>query len=161
MWLAEKLDPVAPLNNRKDIENFIDQSLMGDWIIRIEYSGRNAQGQSDWLQWDSTFFAITSSDDVMEAIDSCYAYFPDREIRIHAEKVRPQTRMVYSVYQPVESGLNVKAPVAVAVASEAANQEWHQPVDESVSARGNKAWRFLAAAGTLAGTLIVWEAASN
>ena len=159
MRLVDNLDPVPPLNNRKNVENFIDQSLLGDWIIRVEYSGNNAQGQPDWLQWGATLFAINSSNDVMQAIDSCYAYFPERDIRIYAEKVRPETRMVYSVYRADESGLNSRAPVSVA--SQAANQEWLQPVKESVPASTNNTWRFIAAAGTVAGSLIVWEAASS
>lgn len=160
MQPVENLDPVMPLQNREKIESFIENSLLGDWIIRIEYSGRNAQGQTDWLQWDSTFFAITSAEDVLQVIDSCYAYFPEREIRISAEKVRPQTRMVYSVYQPGESVLKTLSPDHVA--SQAANQEWPQvATDEITSVKANNKWRFMAAIGTLAGSLIVWEAASS
>ena len=161
MQLVENFDPVPPLQNRKNIENFIDQSLLGDWIIRVEYSGNNPQGQADWVQWGSTMFAISSPDEVMEAIDACHANFPQQEIRIYAEKVRPEMRMVYSVYRSTEYVLNDAPSVSVNVASEAANQEWPQSADERVPARANNAWRFIAAAGTLAGTLIVWEVASS
>lgn len=162
MQLVENLDAVPPLSNRENVENFVEQSLLGDWVIRVEYSGRNAQGQTDWLQWDSTFFAIASADDVMQAIDSCYAYFPEREIRISAEKIRPATRMVYSVYRPAESDLKSQAPVPVSVASQAANQEWPDTAEEEkITVNDNSKWRYFAAVGTLAGTLFALEAASN
>lgn len=162
MQPVENFNPVPLLNNRENVQNFIDQSLLGDWIIRVEYSGRNAQGQTDWLQWGSTFFAITSPNDVMQAIDSCYAYLPEREIRIYAEKVRPQTRMVYSVYRATESELNSQTPVPVSVASQAANQEWPETAEEEkIAVNANSKWRYLAAVGTLAGTLFALEAASN
>ena len=161
MRLVENYSPVPPLHNRRNIENFIDQSLLGDWVIRVEYSGNNSKKQTGWIQWGSTLFAIRSPDEVMDAIDACHSSFPEQEIRIYAEKVRPEMRMVYNVYRSTESGSHDETPVSVNVASEAANQEWHPTADESVSARGNSAWRFLAAAGTLAGTLIVWEAASS
>ncbi|WP_455375774.1 ribulose bisphosphate carboxylase small subunit [Kaarinaea lacus] len=161
MQLIENFEPVPPLHNRKNIENFIDQSLLGDWVIRVEYSGKNPQGKIDWVQWGSTMFAIKSSCDVMREIDACHANYPAKEIRIYAEKVRPEMRMVYSVYRPTEFGLNDK--VSVSIISEAANQEWPRPGNETVpvKAKANSAWRYLAAAGTLAGTLIVWEVASS
>lgn len=159
MRLVEKFDPVPPLHNRKNIEDFIGQSLLGDWIIRVEYAKNNSQGQLSWFQWGSTMFAIKSPADVMEAIDDCHANYPEQEIRIHAEKVRPEMRMVYSVYRASESSLNHQATVNVP--SQAANQEWIPSADESVLAKANSAWRYLAAVGTLAGTLLVLEAASS
>lgn len=124
MQLVENFDPVPPLRNRKKIKNIIEQSLLGDWIVRVEYVGHNAQGHTDWLQWGSTFFAMTSSEDVIQAIDSCYDYFPDREIRINAEKVQPAMRIAYSVHRPSEPVSNKHVPVNLYVASVAANQEW-------------------------------------
>ena len=161
MQLIENFEPVPPLHNRKNIENFIDQSLLGDWVIRVEYSGKNPQGKIDWVQWGPTMFAIKSPCDVMKEIDACHASYPAKEIRIYAEKALPEMRMSYSVYRPMEFGINDK--VSESIAAEAANQEWLQSGKETVpvSAKANSAWRYLAAAGTLAGTLIVWEVASS
>lgn len=161
MQLIENFEPVPPLQNRKNIENFVDQSLLGDWVIRVEYSGKNPQGEIDWVQWGPTMFAIKSSCDVMKEIDACHANYPAKEIRIYAEKVLPEMRMAYSVYRPVELGINDK--VSESIAAEAANQEWPRSGGETlpVKAKANSTWRYLAAAGTLAGTLIVWEVASS
>jgi ribulose bisphosphate carboxylase small subunit len=160
MQLVENFDPVSPLHNRKNIENFIDQSLLGDWAIRVEYAKNNSQGQLSWFQWGSTMFAIKSPADVMEAIDNCHANYPAQEIRIHAEKFRPEMRMVYSIFRASESGIN-NDQACVNIASQAANQEWIQSADESGLAKANSAWRYLAAVGALAGTLLVLEAASS
>ena len=159
MRLLEICNPVPALQNRNKMENFIDQSLLGDWIIRVEYSGNNSQGQRGWIQWGSTMFAIRSPDEVMEAIDACHTNYPEQEIRIYAEKVRPQVRIVYSVYRASEPGL--KHLATVNGPSDAANQEWLQSGGQAVPVRTKSAWRFIAAAGALAGTFIVWEAASS
>ena len=161
MQLVENLNPVPPLHNREKIEGFIDQSLLGDWIIRVEYAGTNSHGQTDWLQWGSTRFAIRSPNDVMQDIDSCHAYFPNREIRIKAEKVRPETHIAYSVYRPTEASSIDHNTVNVSVNSDAANQEWTQLAEKNVVNKSNSKWRFLAAAGTLAGTLIMLESVSS
>ena len=72
-----------------------------------------------------------------------------------------EMRMVYSVYRPAISDSIKQASLNVGVKSDAANQEWPQSENASVTANPKSAWRFLAAAGTLAGTLIVWEVAST
>lgn len=159
MWLVQNSNPVPTLYNRDKIEEFVDRSLLGDWSIRIEHAvGDSSQEDSVWLQWGTTLFAITSPKAVMEAIDDCHASNPSHDIRIHAEKFRPEMRMVYSVYRGTESS---NESVNVESQSAAANQDWIQLPDERTSAKGNTAWRYVAAATTLAGTLIVWEAASS
>lgn len=159
MWLVQNSNPVPTLHNRDKIEQFIDRSLLGDWSIRIEHSvGDSSQEDAVWLQWGTTLFAITSPKAVMEAIDDCHASNPSHDIRIHAEKFRPEMRMVYCVYRAAESS---NASGNGEGQSVAANQDWIQLPEEKIPAKGNNAWRYVAAATTLAGTLIVWEAASS
>lgn len=153
MWFEKNVTPVPPLHNRNKIENIIDQSLLGDWAIRIEYCGINAQGQTGWVQWGSTIFAIRSPEQVMEAIDACHASYPAHEIRIHAEKFQPEMRMVFSVFNPPESGLIDEVPVAVS--SEAANQKWPWSAKDPVPGGMASTWRFVAASGALAGALVI------
>lgn len=80
---------------RKVIEN----SLLIDWIIRIEYENTE-QEFTEWSQWDKTFFAIQSAEPVLAALKDCFTKNANRAIRINAEKVRPQTHMIYQVYKP-------------------------------------------------------------
>ena len=80
---------------RKVIEN----SLLRDWVIRVEYHGEET-GINCWQLWDKTFFAIGSAKDVIQAITNCYKAHPRSTIRLYAEKFRPQTRMLFTVYNP-------------------------------------------------------------
>lgn len=99
MRLAERMNPVYPIQNRKHIENFIDQSLLGSWVIRVEHLNNSARDKAAWQAWGNTLFAIASPDVVMDAIDTCHASYPDNEIRIYAENMRPEMRMVYTVFR--------------------------------------------------------------
>ena len=80
------------------LRKLIEDSLLSDWVIRIEYG--NGSYDSDWLQWGDTIFAIRSAEPVLDAIVDCYNRNSNCPIRLHAEKVRPQTRMLYTVSKP-------------------------------------------------------------
>jgi ribulose bisphosphate carboxylase small subunit len=81
------------------IKKLIESSLLFDWVIRIEYD-RGKSEHSRWSQWDQTFFALRAAESVIAALKSCYSMNPDCIIRINAEKVRPQTCMYFTVYNP-------------------------------------------------------------
>ncbi|WP_455199535.1 ribulose bisphosphate carboxylase small subunit [Kaarinaea lacus] len=81
------------------LRKIIENSLLCDWAIRIEYHGEET-GVHCWQLWDKTFFAIKSAKDVVLAISNCYKAQPRSTIRIVAEKFRPQTRMLFTVYDP-------------------------------------------------------------
>jgi len=81
------------------LRKLIESSLQFDWIIRVEYASGNT-GLVCWQQWDKTFFAIRAADAVLLAVTDCYKNNPASTIRLSAEKVRPQTHLLYTVYQP-------------------------------------------------------------
>lgn len=81
------------------IRKLIENSLLCDWVVRIEYEG-SAFESACWQQWGQTFFALRSADAVIAAIKECYSRHSNRVIRIHAEKVRPRTSMLYMLYNP-------------------------------------------------------------
>lgn len=81
------------------IKRLIESSLLFDWIIRIEVS-RGGSRHTCWEQWDQSFFALHTAESVIAALKSCYSKHPDCPIRINAEKVRPQTRMYFTAYNP-------------------------------------------------------------
>jgi len=89
--------------DQKVIKKIIEQSLFFDWIIRVEYASEEPGAGSRWTQWDKTFFALRSSVEILDALSACRRSFPDRSIRLNADKVRPQTSMFYTVYQPEPS----------------------------------------------------------
>ena len=80
------------------LRKIIENSLLADWEIRIEYAGAQT-GTTAWLCWDKVF-AIRSSDTVLQAIQDCYLANPEHVIRLNAQKFRPQTSMLYTVYTP-------------------------------------------------------------
>lgn len=179
MWLVQNSNPVPTLPNRYKIEQFIDSSLLGNWTIRIEHSlAGGSQGKAIWRQWGTTLFAITSARAVLEAIDACHARYPSHEIRIHAERLKPEMRMVYCVYRAADARLTTRltkgtpiknAPIKTAPVKKAPinregqpvamKQDWIQLPDEKDDSKGDTKWGFLAVAGALAGTLLAWEAA--
>jgi ribulose bisphosphate carboxylase small subunit len=81
------------------IKKLVESSLLFDWIIRIEFD----RGESEhirWEQWDQSFFALRTAESVIAALKSCYTKNPHCTIRINAEKLRPQTRMFFTAYNP-------------------------------------------------------------
>ena len=81
------------------LKKIIESSLLADWAISIEYQTGGSEATS-WQLWDKTYFAIRSAKPVIEALLDCYTKHPRSTIRICAEKFRPQTRMLYTVYNP-------------------------------------------------------------
>ena len=81
------------------IKKIIDNSLLSDWAIRIEYLGHDSE-TAGWQLWDKTFFAIRSASPVITSLAACYEKHSKCTIRIAAEKFRPQSRLVFSVYTP-------------------------------------------------------------
>jgi len=81
------------------LRKIIESSLLADWAISIEYQSNEA-GITGWQRWDKAFFAIRSARPVLEALQACYTKHARSTIRISAEKFRPHTRMIYTVYNP-------------------------------------------------------------
>lgn len=81
------------------LRKIIESSLLADWAISIEFQSGDSE-TSCWLLWGKAFFAIRSAKPVLEELLNCYIRHPNSTIRISAEKFRPQTRMLYTVYNP-------------------------------------------------------------
>lgn len=80
------------------LKKMIENSLLADWEIRIEYADAQT-GTTAWLSWYKVF-AIRTPDVVLQAIQECYSANPDYVIRLNAQKFKPQTNMLYTVYTP-------------------------------------------------------------
>ena len=81
------------------IRKLIENSLLFDWAITIEYADGNSE-TAFWQQWDDSFFALNSAEPVIVALTDCYNKNPGYAIRLIAVKFRPQIRMVHMVYKP-------------------------------------------------------------
>lgn len=81
------------------IKKIIENSLLADWAIRIEYHSGGVD-TANWQLWNKAFFAIRSAEAVLESLLDCYTKHPRSSIRIHAEKFRPECRVLYTAYNP-------------------------------------------------------------
>ena len=81
------------------IKKIIENSLLSDWAIKIEYQEVESESSS-WQLWDNTFFALRSAKPVLESLMKCYTKNPKSTIRINAEKFRPESQLLYTVYDP-------------------------------------------------------------
>jgi ribulose bisphosphate carboxylase small subunit len=97
MGSANYLQAIKP--DTAKIRKLVESSLLSDWVIRLEYETGKME-TADWQQWDEAMFAVRSAEPVLTALSACYSKYPDCTIRINAEKIRPQTRMLYTVYNP-------------------------------------------------------------
>jgi len=96
--VQHKVTRLVPLQGHDELKQLINQSLRGDWVIRVEHMGQDQPPHSCWRQWKDALFAVRSPEPVLEAIYACRASNPTHSIRMYAEKVQPQTRFIYSVY---------------------------------------------------------------
>jgi ribulose bisphosphate carboxylase small subunit len=81
------------------LKKIIENSLLSNWAISIEYQ----IGETDttiWQLWDKTYFAIRSAEAVLDSLIDCYTKHSRCAIRINAEKYHPQSRILYTVYNP-------------------------------------------------------------
>ena len=81
------------------IRKIIENSLLCDWAIKIEYLDMESE-IATWQTWDKTWFAVNSARPVLESLANCYKANPRFIIRIHAEKFRPQSTLLFCVYNP-------------------------------------------------------------
>lgn len=81
------------------IKKIIENSLLSDWAISIEYHS-NGIDTAGWQLWNRSFFAVRSAEAVLESLLDCHAKHPRCCIRINAEKYRPQCRVLYTAYNP-------------------------------------------------------------
>ena len=107
------------------VKKIIENSLLGDWAIRIEYQSEELESSS-WQTWNKTFFAIDAADDVLIALRDCYAKHPKCTIRLHAERFRPQTRIIYTVYDPQH--LPAETELNTQTSTRPSSRKYEQPV---------------------------------
>lgn len=132
MPLAQCHTPVILLAALNKVQQLVSQHLCGDWVIRIEYSEEATVASSRWAQWGKAMFALHNAEPVINAILSCQANYPAQAIRLSAEKMRPQTRMIYWVHP---TGL------------ESSQQDSCQAPAETPASIANKLWRAEASKG--------------
>ena len=155
--VQQNATPLAPLPGHDALEKLINQSLHSDWIIRVEHSGLDKKPQSRWQQWEKALFAVKSPEPVMEAIYACRASNPTHSIRMYAEKVRPQTRFIYPVYDaPVNRPEEAQTVQQLSV-NTGASRSWGHALAARMRNSDNAMWRYVAVIGAVAGSIMLLE----
>ena len=161
MKLVQHATPLDSFSSRDEVESLIGQSLFGDWVLRIEHFGTEQQSNSQWKQWGDAFFAVRETEPVIQALVACHASNPNHSIRIYAEKIRPETRLIYSVYDAAEEQTYNQKAANENLPASAANQDMDNSLVARASNKDNSVWRYIAATGALAGSILLWETATS
>jgi ribulose bisphosphate carboxylase small subunit len=138
------------------LESLIESSLTHSWILRVEHTDEAVPNTSSWQQWGEALFAIREAAPVMESIAACRDAYPMHNIRLHAEKLMPRTRMLYCVYRvpqalpemDVQQAIPAKPPASLGATLITALQAVHHRV-----------WRVATLAVMLAVSLLLMEEA--
>ena len=155
--VQQNATPLASLQGHEALEKLINQSLHGDWIIRVEHSGPDEMPQSRWQQWEKALFAVKSPEPVMEAIYACRTSNPTHSIRMYAEKVQPQTRFIYSVYDAPVNKSEKTQPVQQVSSNPGVKRDWGQAIAARMRNSGHAMWRYVAVVGAVAGSIMLLE----
>jgi ribulose bisphosphate carboxylase small subunit len=114
MQHAQSREPIASIEDLGAVERLVTQSLFGDWIIQIEHSSLAYRRDGVWSRWGKGFFGARDVTGLIDAILTCRSIHPTHAIRMHSEKLRPRSRLVYWVFRPQGQTM---APIRTATTS--------------------------------------------
>lgn len=145
MQIAPRWEPSAPGSTLAEVERLVSDTLFGDWVIQIEYCDPTTSHSNSWIRWGTAFFAVRDPSEIVDAIVMCRKAHPDRQIRLHTEKLRPQTRFVYYLDQPAKAEPRLRLV-----------KSGSQPKPDESASRSS-VWRVAAVVGGLAAALVLFE----
>ena len=97
MQAAQPLTRFRTAGRLAEVNQLVTRYLCGDCVVRIDHTPRVVDGQVRWQPWGQTFFAIRDAGPVLDAIIACRASYPTHTIRVCAERLQPQSRLVFWV----------------------------------------------------------------
>ncbi len=148
MQLAPRYEPSTPTVTLAEVERLVADTLFGDWVIQIEYCDQTMSHSDSWARWGNAFFAVCDPSQILDAIVGCRKAHPNRQIRLNAEKLRPQSRFVFYL-----DNLDIPAKLEPRL----------RLVKREPAAQRNKyrnrsgVWRAAAVVGGLAAALVLFE----
>lgn len=152
-------DPVSLMPVRlkchNELEKFISQSLLANWTIYIEYLERDNKPQ--WQVWEKPLFAINNPSEVLSAIYDCCAQYPNAPIRIYAQQLRPETRLVYRIDTRMEVDSAVQQHSGRVISAENTDSSWNEALVARIRSGGKTFWGSVAVAGAVTGSILMLE----
>ena len=97
MQAVQPLTQLPIAGRLAEVKQLVSKYLCGDCVVRIEHTPRVVDRHVRWQQWGQTFFAIKDADPVIDAIVAARARYPTHTIRLCAERLQPQSRLVFWV----------------------------------------------------------------
>jgi len=158
MFLNPTRASLLELPSVAGVKKLVEDSLMYDWILRIEHIGPAAgnTARAQWQQWGDSMFAVTDASSIVDGIVACRARNPKHAIRLSAEKVNPRTQMYYPVFRPEQQGKEAQMPgYAGAVHSRAG--DWLSSLGDRARTLRGAAWKVVTVAGMLLASLLMLE----
>jgi ribulose bisphosphate carboxylase small subunit len=155
---AQRCTALSTLPCINEVEQLVRKHLRDNWIVRIEHADEVSPRYTTWQQWGSPLFAIKDSSPVLDRILACRANHPTHAIRLHAEKVHPGIRFVYSVHRPQDNPPGTTVSQQVRVPARAGANSLHS-LGSRVQAARNALWRYAALVGMMVASVIMVEQA--
>ena len=94
---------VLKLHYLDEVERLIKNTLLGQWILRVEHTKDVNPVSIQWQQWENALYCVKEANPVIRSIQACRAKFPTHSVRLYAEMPSLRTRFIYPVYRPGES----------------------------------------------------------
>ncbi len=97
MLLPNRLYPGLSQKVISDLTRIIDDNLLRDWLISIEYTDEVRSLNTEWVRWGGVFLNVDGSIEVIKNIFFCHINNPSCAMRLNAVRHRMKTRFYYPI----------------------------------------------------------------
>lgn len=98
MQTAPSFRHALPLPHLEEVSALLRDHLQGDWTVRIEHLNPRDRLRTLWRSWGRSQYVRHGTEALMDNILECHLAHPQHAIRLCAERLRPETRLVYWIY---------------------------------------------------------------
>lgn len=98
MQPAPSLSPAHALPHLEEVSTLLREQLRDDWVVRIEHLNPHTRPRPLWRTWGEAQYIRKGAEPLIDRILDCHAAHPEHSIRLCAEKLNPQARLVYWIY---------------------------------------------------------------
>jgi ribulose-bisphosphate carboxylase small chain len=153
---ATQTAPLLSAQTLYEIEQLVDDNLKYDWILRVEHSEEVSPVRTQWQQWGKALFAVEDTRSLISNLLACRTDYPTHTIRLHAEKLRPQTQFTYWVYRPQDDVVANQSSAESSLVTDSTSG-WLISLNRHTIATRNSTWRIITVMGVLLASLLAIE----